>query len=79
MEEAYDPIEWEFLWQCLIAFDFPTQWISWIKGCGTSLSYSHKINDKTSPRHKPSRRVQQGGPLSLYFIHHMYGSFHQQK
>lgn len=54
MENAYDRIEWDFLWATLSAFEFPLPWIQWVKECVTNISYSTKISGKPMAWFKPS-------------------------
>lgn len=40
MKKAYKSMEWTFLQQVLKALSFPTQFISWIMICVTTVSHS---------------------------------------
>lgn len=48
MKKAYDRIECELLWATLKAFDYPVNWIQWVKECVTKVSYSIKICGKSA-------------------------------
>ncbi|CAN1246312.1 Transposon TX1 uncharacterized 149 kDa protein [Linum grandiflorum] len=64
MEKAYDRIEWDYLFFIMRCFGFDARWISWIRECITTTSYSVLVNGVPSPTFNPSRGLRQGDPLS---------------
>lgn len=68
MEKAYDRIEWDFLWNVLGKFGFPSVWINWIKACVMTTSYSLVVNGESTISFKPSRELRQGDLLSPYLF-----------
>lgn len=44
MAKAYDSVKWCFLEHVLYKMGFPFQFVRWIMGCVTSVSYSILIN-----------------------------------
>ncbi|CAN1221817.1 LINE-1 retrotransposable element ORF2 protein [Linum grandiflorum] len=64
MEKAYDRIEWCYLFSLLIKLGFSPTWVTWIKECITTTSFSVLLNGNSSPTFTPSRGLRQGDPLS---------------
>ena len=46
IEKAYDKIKWDFIFKVLMEMGFHSTWISWIKECISSVSYSLIVNDE---------------------------------
>ena len=44
IEKAYDSINWDFLFQVMGRMGFGSQWLSWIKWCISTVSFSVLIN-----------------------------------
>ena len=44
IEKAYDSISWEFLYQAMGKMGFGSRWMSWIKWCISTASFSILIN-----------------------------------
>ncbi|XP_039129019.1 uncharacterized protein LOC120265197 [Dioscorea cayenensis subsp. rotundata] len=68
IEKAYDTLSWNAILATLYRMNFPSRWISWIKACISSASFSFLINRQPSPWIKSSRGLRQGDPLSSYLF-----------
>ena len=68
LERAYDRIEWSFIREMLINFNFPNNLIDIIMSCVTSVSTSLLFNEGCLESFKPSRGIRQGNSLSPYLF-----------
>eukprot|EP00253_Pinus_taeda_P001601 PITA_01601 len=69
LSKAFDRINWIYIWLLLIHLGFKVDFISWIMGCITNVSYAILINGTTTPFFKGQRGLRQGCPLSpLLFL-----------
>jgi len=69
LSKAYDRINWIYLRMLLTHLGFKHDFISWIMGCITSVSFANLINGVASPFFKGHRGLRQGWPLSpLLFL-----------
>ena len=68
IEKAYDGISWEFLYQVLGRMGFGSRWLTWIKWCISTASFSVLINDSPAGFFPSSRGLRQGDPLSPYLF-----------
>lgn len=66
MQKAYDKIKWNFILTVLKCFGFGEKFITLMRQCITSVSFTLLLNGSPCSRIDPSR----GDPLSpyLYFI-----------
>ena len=63
-EKAFDSVEWDFLFKCLEAFNFGSDFLHWIKTFYTNVQ-SCIMNNGTASNYFPLERgVWQGDPLS---------------
>eukprot|EP00253_Pinus_taeda_P010189 PITA_10189 len=69
LSKAYDRINWIYIRLLLTHLGFKTDFISWIMGCITNVSYAVLINGAATPFFKGQRGLRQGCPLSpLLFL-----------
>ena len=68
IEKAYDSISWEFLYQVMNRMGFGTRWLSWIKWCISTASFSVLFNGSPTGFFPSSKGLRQGDPLSPYLF-----------
>jgi hypothetical protein len=68
MEKAFDQMEWDFLLSILGKLGFHPTYISWIRICISTTSFSIMINGSPFGMFSPSRGLRQGDPLSHFLF-----------
>lgn len=68
MQKAYDRVEWDFLCDYMLKLGFNVKWVSWIKDCILSVSFSILVNGEPSAIFRPTWGIRQGNPLSPYLF-----------
>ena len=68
MEKAFDRMEWSFVLAILEKLGFSSIWISWIRICISSASFSILLNRSTFGHFRPERGLRQGDSLSSFLF-----------
>src|SRR5690606_12873266 len=69
LSRAYERINWTYIRLLLTHLGFKVDFIRWIMGCITNVSYAILINGAATPFFKGQRGLRQGCPLSpLLFL-----------
>jgi hypothetical protein len=68
MEKAFDIMEWSFLLAILSKLGFSSIWISWIRICISTPSFSILLNDSPFGIISLGRRLRQGNHLSPFLF-----------
>ena len=66
--KAFDSVEWDFIYQTMIKFNFGPNFIKWTKIFYNDISSCVTNNGYSSPFFKVSRGIRQGCPLSAYLF-----------
>jgi len=68
LQEVFDNVNREFIYYIMHRMGFSSKWISWIKACIESPSFSIMLNGSPSGFFSSSRGIRQGDPLCPYLF-----------
>lgn len=68
LEKAYNKLEWCFIREMLVKFNFLDNLIKLVMSCVSSVSTSFLFNGGCLEAFWPSRGIRQGDPLSPYMF-----------
>ncbi|RVX00739.1 putative ribonuclease H protein [Vitis vinifera] len=68
LEKAYDHINWDFLMSVMQKMGFGEKWVSWIRWCISTTSFSVLINSSPVGFFQSIRGLRQRDPISPYLF-----------
>ena len=60
LAKAYDKLDWSYIREVLIAYDFDHNWIRWVMALATTTNFSILLNGSPSRTFRPSSGLLQG-------------------
>lgn len=66
IDKTYDTLSWVVILATITKMNFPNIWISWIKICLNTASFSSLINGQPTSWISSSRGIRQCDPISSY-------------
>lgn len=70
LSKSYDSLEWGFIWDTLVGFNFPMKLINLIMSCITTTSIFTLWDEEITPAFKPSKGYIKETPspyISLFY------------
>lgn len=68
LQKAFDRIEWSFIRDTLLFFNFPSKLINLIMSCFSTSSVKVIVNGRKTDVFFPFRGIRQGDPMSPYIF-----------